>query len=176
MSTNIEKRDEEKRALMQSVLDQKLSRAELLDLIMSRIDEDLLAQIAALDAEDSELDQFELKDFLPLLRTQGKLKVKHHWRNDNQIPIVVEAQLNLKTLPLKVQKKLARLNEIGRQRSELSTKRYTLKSGKHNGRLAMIRESLNSTSQGRAILEAIEALKDHVRDRYLTPKLPAKVP
>lgn len=168
----------EKQALMQQVLDQKLSRTELLDLIIHRVNSELSDQIDAIEREEEKLKRYEVKDFIALARDRGQIGASSlKWQNnDGTYSITIDFKARAEELPARVQKQLTRRAELEKQRKELLSKRHMLQNGKYNARIAMIRESLNSTPQGKKILEAIEALKDHVRDNILLPSLPERTP
>src|SRR5678815_1170554 len=96
----------EKQALMQQVLDQKLSRAELLDLIIDRVDDELKAQIEALTAQIEALPKATAKDFLPLLRAKladSKVSRSQGWgEKASKLYIEISFSIDAAELPKKI--------------------------------------------------------------------------
>jgi hypothetical protein len=180
METSITKK-EENAALLSQVVDAKLTRTELLDLIVERVSAELGAESDRLKAERMGLEtSLSLTAALDLLKyrvgstdieledessynyaleqrvvTGKKLKIKVHLPREVELPKrYVDAHARLKTLN-------AAIGEVERKRSRLIN-------GKARARNEMVKHALESTPEGAKILEAISALKESIKEKLLT--------
>jgi hypothetical protein len=167
----------ELQTLMQQVVDTKITRNELLDLITHRVDSELSEQLADIQMQSDQI-RFTIGDMLPLfrMRSDENVKLNRAWNNEQTyVRLVIDSmEISLADLPAKVRARYEQLQKLSAQRRELESKRSMLKRGKQSARIEMIRQSLSSTLEGQKVLAAIEELKDHVRDNILIPQLPER--
>lgn len=167
----------ELQTLMQQVVDTKITRNELLDLITHRVDGELGAQLASIQAQSDQI-QFTIGDMLPIFRARSgeNVKLNRAWNSkQTHVRLIIDSmEISLADLPAKVRTRYGQLQKLSAQRHELESKRSMLKRGKQSARIEMIRQSLSSTPEGQKVLAAIEELKDHVRDNILIPQLPER--
>lgn len=169
----IVKAQETTQELMQKVVDSKVTRGELLDLIIDRVDSDLRAQINKLDAQRRaarEAQTVSVTGALALVRAGGspKVEIDQGWgAAERMVRIQVSAYVDPGALPKKYAEAKTLVAALDAQIGELHKQQRRLRDGKKNARVEMIKQSLESTPEGQRILEAIDGLKATVSARLI---------
>lgn len=158
-------------ALLASVVDTKLTRSELLDLMVGQVDAELLANLNKLKQEREALSNIPVKDVLPLLKEHGTVKLgawKHYGvSRATDVSIDVDMRIHRDLLPPKLAALLDRREELGKAIGKAEAQRNKLIYGKRDARLEMLRQSLATTPEGAKVLDAISSFKDSVKARLL---------
>jgi hypothetical protein len=170
METAIQKTTQE---LMQEVVDSKVTRTELLDLIVDRVAKEIQAEIADLEKEKEAIvakTKIKPKDVRKFFNADDvTLDISTGWgvRADTVRLKLEIVDFPVSQLPEKYEQRKVLLKPVSERLNNAYARLRQLRDGKSKARLAMVQESLTSTPQGRRILEAIDGLKETVKARLL---------
>lgn len=167
---------QETTALMQQVVDTRITRTELLDIITEKIRDEVNAEVKALDKEIAATNAILTKSAaLRILKNvDAQVHIDRKRTYDCRRETYVDSGFTLSVrieglseadLPAKYRTALKRAEELDKKRDILRSKINRINQGKQRARMEMLRNSLESTEEGRKILEAIDGLKERVRSQ-----------
>lgn len=173
---------EKNRALLSQVLETKLTRTELMDLIIERIRDDLRKERDELQAKMEKLDRtLKLPAALKLLKTKAKearvkleeetehRRVGFEYKNQPvHYTLSISVTLPLDTvLPPKYVEAHAEYDRLETKLNEVQKKLNRLENGKTRARNELVRHALDSTPEGKNIMDAIVTLTESVKARLV---------
>lgn len=156
--------------LMKTVVEQRISRKELLDIIGDRIYKEMADTVNKLESEKARLEKVTTREVGGLLRKRGAAHIR---KNYNGYSVHISSdQLRLEDLPQRLQKRLKRVEEIEKRLQEVYARRrkYSDAATRGEARLAILTECLRNSKEGTALLQAIDAVKGVVATRILDDK------
>lgn len=178
MESGIVLRQEENQALLSQVVDSKLTRTELLDLIVDRVATELRTEHEKLREERKALDtDLPLSAAVALARARSpKVEMQQisEWagsgveRRDLGHTLTITVRLAAGVaLPAKYLAARAAAKALDKRITEVASKLQRLQMGKSRARNEMVKQALENSPEGKRILEAIDALKDSMKAKLI---------
>lgn len=165
---------EDSQAVLASVVDSRLTRTEILDLIVERVSRELQAEERKLEIERDEVDaSFPLSAALKLAKAAPHVSVRleRNWNRESEILKIAFDLTPGMELPKKYLEAKAKRAALETRVREVRAQRQRLGAGKVRARNEMVHQALASSPEGAKILEAIDTLKEQVRARLVQPEL-----
>lgn len=186
---------EKNKALLSQVLEAKLTRTELMDLIIEQISTDLRTERDAILKKLEELEPhrtLKLPAALALLKQAPdtvsvtlQKEVNTKWNNDtreyqsNEISYKLKLKVDLPLeieLPKKYVEAQVEHDRLVKLKNEVEGKLSKLKSGQRQARNELVRHALQNTPEGKGIIEAIGTLTESVKEKLLAvPAAPKRL-
>lgn len=158
--------------LIEKLVETKISRTELTDLIISRVQTDLDKEVNVLEREQKILKEKQAltsKDLMPLLKQSSTVEVDLYegYSTKGYTRVRFEFHVPTESLPAKRTKHKVEIDELSKKLSVLYGKRRKLSDAKQRARVSMTQMSLESSDAGRELLKAIDGLKEQVTTKLL---------
>lgn len=157
----IEKQD------LKNMFETKLTRAEVLDLILEDMATELQSQI---DKKQKEIDAVLPSDddeFLSLLPKKPKVKVERDWDNKNNLYVTFGFTLPKSRLPPDYVRRSSSLEKLRGELNDLTERRKELLNNKVKFKNELIRSQLDASAEGREILELLGKFKLSIQKKML---------
>ncbi len=164
-------------ALMTQVVEARLTRTELLDVIVEKVQAELFAQADRLNEQVKALGEPTLS-FNQAVTLAGENRADltvsvdqsyHNGRYQKDTERVLKIKCVIKTadLPKKYLEHVKALEDLNSQKRDVSNKLDRLRYSKSKARMEMLRTALESTPEGRTLMQAIDVMKDSFKEKLL---------
>lgn len=153
------------------IFETKLTRTEVLDLILDDLIEEVNAQILPLAKREQALEKIEpkLADFLHTIPATAKVEASSpgRWDEDKRCRVTISFRLKPSELPKPWADRCSELAEVEKDLRSLRDQRTKLTENRRRALNEIIRRSLESSPGGRRVLDTVAAFKLSVHKRLL---------
>lgn len=141
---------------MNQLLETKVTRTEFLDLILDDMSTELSAQIDVLAKKKAAIPEFDDKAFLKFIPAEPEINVHEY---DNRVRVRIEFTLKRADLPAGFSDREKKVAALDKELEPLERRLRQIRDGKAKARIELIRKSLESSAEGRDLLEQAATLK-----------------
>ena len=163
---------------MDQIVEMKMTRNEIIDLIIEEMTEELdkriEAALAAEQAADEKFGEFGnswVTDYLPTKFKDEDIRVEYPYRGATGENALVTVRLTARIPASKIPKERVALQQACEAATQvvrnLRAEKRTLTENKGKARIQVIRQSLESNPQGQQILKMIEGVKGKMKQQLL---------
>lgn len=163
-------------ALLAQVVETKISRAELIDMIVEKLEAEINAEMTKLEAAKKDLGapELTLSKAVELAKGQEvKTEVErcnrynydqHRYMDTGEVKVTVTFTVQKDQLPKRYTDHEAKAAALSKQVDDLRFKLNRLRNGKQRARAEIVRRALESTPAGEKVFAAINELSERLRD------------
>lgn len=166
--------NEQALASLKDMVETKLTKGELVDLVIGDMRSQTKRELNKVTAEMKELSQsIKLEDILPLI--EGTVSVEEPYRSGDQddsmpkqfrVSVHVKSDVSLSKLPKEVQQVLRRRHELKLMEKELNDRLQKLHE-KGEAKSYVLKGLIEQTPEGKQFLQLLEGIKVKVDTRLL---------
>jgi hypothetical protein len=149
----------------ENLIETKLTRTEILDMLIHEMAEDMQAAVRAGDETCKALDQYRWDEVSALFDDKADVEV-HHWdrgRKDDRIKVEVSVVLPYDKIPAKLRKHLAEFETADKERDEAREAVRRIHGERGALKSRMLREMLSQTEEGKSLLQLLDGMKTAAR-------------
>jgi len=163
---------------IENVIEQKVTRSELLDILVHELTDDLSAQHKAMEETVRALNRFTWEDVCHLFTESavGEVELhKHEYGRDDEkflrIEAVVRVPVGSPRLGAALRKRMGELEQAEKDKSDLGDQLRKIHGERGGLRVRMLKQLLCQTEDGKKLIELMEGMKASARKQLaLKPK------
>jgi hypothetical protein len=141
----------------------KLTKSEVIELIIESMSSELKAQEHALEEELKTICNFPLSEVAALL-TSATVNIRESWNDKSKIQLSLSAELkNVGALTARV----GRMHAVQAELQRIRTVRNELEGNKQRAKNEILKRFLEQTDEGRTVLEQINSFKLKLQTKLL---------
>jgi hypothetical protein len=157
-------------AAVSTVMETKLTRSELIEIVILELEQDIKNKIADVKREFDELNNFSLAD---LYNDRVSLSFKFcEWsigsgrRDECRVELAVDGDFKLPAFS-NIKYRYAKLAELANLKRELEASLNELTSNKQKAKLNILKKCIETTAEGKVLLASLEQLKLSISAKLL---------